>query len=68
MLSLMQPLILPFFCHRLVTRCQNESNKVSNSKSKPELCTCVKTRLITFVLVFAPFSGMTITVYNNSIQ
>ena len=41
MLFLKQSLILPFLCHNLATTCQIDSNKVSNSKLKPELCNCV---------------------------
>ena len=45
MLFLMQPPILPVLCYKSVTMCQTDSNKVSNSKLKPELCDCVKTEI-----------------------
>ena len=38
MLSLKQPLILPFLRHKSATTCQIDSNKVSNSKLKLDLC------------------------------
>ena len=43
---LKQPLILPFLCHRSAATCQIDSNKVSNSKLKPDLCNYVKTDII----------------------
>ena len=46
MLFLMQPLILPFLCHKSATTFQIDSNKVSNSKLKPDLCNCVKIEII----------------------
>ena len=46
MLFLKQPLILPFLCYKSSTTCQIDSNKVSNSKLKPNLCNCVKTKMI----------------------
>ena len=42
MLFLKQPLILPFLCDKSATTCQINSNKISNSKSKICLCSCVK--------------------------
>ena len=46
MLFLKQPLILSFLCHESATTCQIDSNKASNSKFKPYLCSCVKIELI----------------------
>ena len=46
MLFLKQPLILPFLCHKSATTCQIDSNKVSNSKLKLDLCNCVKIEII----------------------
>ena len=46
MLFLMQPLILPFLCHKSATTCQIDSNKVSNSKLKPNLSKCVNSVVI----------------------
>ena len=46
MLFLKQPQILPFICHKSVTTSQMNSNKVSNSKLKLDLCNCVKTEVI----------------------
>ena len=46
MLFLKQLLILPFLCHNIVTSWQIDSNKVSNSNLKPDLCNCVKTEMI----------------------
>ena len=46
MLLLKQPFILPFLCHKSANTCQIDSNKVSNSKLKPDLCNCVKTDVI----------------------
>ena len=48
MLFLKQSLILPFLCHKSATTCQTDSNKVSNSKLKPEQCNCVKTEIIKY--------------------
>ena len=42
MLFLKQPLILHFLCHKSATTCQIDSNKVSNSKLRPDLCDLVK--------------------------
>ena len=42
MLFLKQPLILPLLCHKSVSTCQIDSNIVSNSNLKPDLCDCVK--------------------------
>ena len=46
MLFLKQLLILPFLCHKSATTCQIDSNKISNSKLKPDLCSRVKTEMI----------------------
>ena len=47
MLFVEQPLIiLLFLCHESATMCQIDSNKVSNSKLKPDLSNCVKTEVI----------------------
>ena len=46
MLFLKQPLILLFLCHKSATTCQIDSNKVSSSKLRPDLCSCVKTEMI----------------------
>ena len=46
MLFLKQPLIFPFLCHKSATTCQIDSNKVSTSKLKPDLCNCVKIQII----------------------
>ena len=46
MLFLKQPFILPFFCHKSATAFQIDSNKVSNSKLKLDLCNCVKIKTI----------------------
>ena len=46
MLVLKQPLILPFLPHKSATVCQIDSNKVSTSKLKPELCNCVSFEMI----------------------
>ena len=40
------PLILPCFYHKSATTCQIDSNKVSNSKLKHDLCSCVKSEII----------------------
>ena len=37
-----KPHILPLLCQKSATTCQNDSNKVSSSKSKPDLSRCVK--------------------------
>ena len=42
MLFLKQSLILACICHKSATTCQVDSNKVSNSKLKLDLCNCVK--------------------------
>ena len=42
MLFLKQPFILPFLYHESATTSQVDSNKVSNSTLKPELCSCMK--------------------------
>ena len=42
MLFLKQPLILPFLCHKSATICKIDSNDVSSSKLKSDLCSCVK--------------------------
>ena len=44
-LFLKQPVILPFLCHKSATTCQIESCKVSHSKLKPDLCSCVKAEI-----------------------
>ena len=46
MLFLKQSHILPFLCHKSTTACQIDSNKVSNSELKIDLCHCVKTEII----------------------
>ena len=46
MLFLKQPLILPFLYHKSASTCQIDSNNVSNSKSKPDLCNCAKSEII----------------------
>ena len=43
---LKQPLILPFLCHKSTTTCQVDSYKVSHPKLKPDLCNCVKEKMI----------------------
>ena len=43
--SLKQPLNLPFLCHKSATACQIDSNKVSNSKLKPDLHNWAKTEI-----------------------
>ena len=35
-----------FLYHKSATTCQIDSNKVPNSKLKPDLCNCVKTEII----------------------
>ena len=39
------PLILPFLCLKSATKGQIDSNKVSNSRLKLDLCSCVKTEI-----------------------
>ena len=51
MLFLKQPLILPFIRHKSETNCQNDSNTVSNSKLKPDLCNCVKIEIIDLLAI-----------------
>ena len=46
MLFLKQPPILPFLCHKSATTCQIDLNKVSNSKLKFDLRSCVKIEII----------------------
>ena len=46
MLFLKQPHILPFLCHKSATTDQIDSNKVSNSKLKLDLCNYVITEII----------------------
>ena len=46
MLVLMQPLMLPFLCHKSGTTGQIDSKKMANSKSKPDLCNCVNIKMI----------------------
>ena len=46
MLFLKQPLILHFLCHKSATTRQITSYKVSNSKLRPDLCSCVKIEMI----------------------
>ena len=46
MLFLKQRLILPFLSNKSATTCQIDSNKVSNSKLKLDLCNCVKIEII----------------------
>ena len=46
MLFLKQPLILPFPYHKSATTCQFDSNKVSSSKLKSDLCNGVKTEIL----------------------
>ena len=48
MLFLKQPLMLPFLRHKSRTTRQIDSNEVSNSKLKPDLCNCVKLEIIEF--------------------
>ena len=50
MLFLKQQQILPFLYHISATTCQIDSKKVSNSKLKPDLCSCVKTEMIEFTV------------------
>ena len=38
--------MLPFLYHKSATTCQNDSNKVSNSKLKSDLCNCVAIEII----------------------
>ena len=45
MLFLKQPFILSVLCHKSATICQIDSCKVSNSKLKPDLRNCVKTKI-----------------------
>ena len=42
MLPLKQQFILALLCHKSTTTCQIDSNKISNSKSEPDLCNCIK--------------------------
>ena len=46
MLSLKQPFILPFLCHKSATTCQIDSYKVSTSKLKPDLRNCARAEII----------------------
>ena len=46
MLFLKQPHILPFLFRRSATTCPIDSNKVSNSRLKPDLCNCVKSGIV----------------------
>ena len=46
MLFLKQPLILHFLFHKSATIGQMDTYKVSNSKLKPDLCNCVKIKII----------------------
>ena len=46
MLFLKQPCILPFLFHKSATTCHSDSNKVSNSKLKPDLRNCFKPEVI----------------------
>ena len=46
MLFLKQPLNLPFLYHKSATTYDIDSNKVSNSNLKPDLCNCLKTKII----------------------
>ena len=46
MLFLKQLLMLPFLCHKSATTCQIDSYKVSNSKLTPDLCHCLKHKMI----------------------
>ena len=46
MLFLRHVFVLPIFCHKLATTCHIDSYEVSNSKLKPDLCSCVKTEMI----------------------
>ena len=39
-------LVLPFLCHKSATTCQVDSSMVSNSKLKPDPCSCVKIEII----------------------
>ena len=48
MLFLKQPFIWPFFHHKSAITCQIDSNKVSSSKLKPDLCNCGKIEMIEF--------------------
>ena len=48
MLFLKQPPILPSLCHKSATTCQINSNNVSNSKLKLDLCNCVKIETIEY--------------------
>ena len=43
---LKEPLISPFLCHNLAATCQIDSNNVSISKLKPDLCNCVKSEIV----------------------
>ena len=45
MLFLKQPLILPFLFNKSATKLQIDTYNVSNSKSKPDLCNCIKTEI-----------------------
>ena len=42
----LKQLTLPFVCDKSATTCQIDSNKVSNSKLKPDLSNCAKTKII----------------------
>ena len=46
MLTLKQPLILPFLFYKSATTCHIDSNKISNSKLKPNLWNCAKSEII----------------------
>ena len=48
MLFLKQSLILPFLFHKSATMCQIDSYKVSNSKLKPDLYNCIKTKIVEY--------------------
>ena len=48
MLISKQPLNLPFLYNKSATACQIDSNKVSNSKLKLDLCNCVKTEIVEY--------------------
>ena len=48
MLFLKQPIILFFLCHESAATCQIDSNKVSNSKFKLDLCSYVKAKITEF--------------------
>ena len=39
------PIILPFLGHKSATMCQIDSNKVPNSKLKPDLCNYGKSEI-----------------------